>query len=134
MPAFTQRHSKLLSWACKPPPGISHGTDPAAGGLGWQCHFSWHPQQPSLEAWKGPQSCKLNWAQQEKACPGSLGNRRGVTASERGDPHPTHELFPRERWDEKKKKKRLLSQPSGVWDRLNQLTLQPKVTVSQMFS
>lgn len=92
MPALTQRHSRLLSWTCKPPPGLSHGTAPAAGGLGWQCHFSWHPQQPSLEAWKGRQNCKLNRAQQEKACPGSLENSSGVTVSGRGDIHPTHEL------------------------------------------
>lgn len=90
VPAF-KRHSKLLSWACKPPLGPAMallqllegwaGSAISAGTL------SSHP-------WKHgrAQSCKLNWAQQQKACTGSLGNRSGVTPSGRGDPHPTHEL------------------------------------------
>lgn len=48
VPALTQRHSKSLSSACKPPPLISHGTAPAARGLGWHRHPCWHPQRLSL--------------------------------------------------------------------------------------
>lgn len=96
MPALAQRCSKSPSLASKPPSLISHGTAPAAGGLGWHghpCwhhHPCWHPTQLSLDTRKSPQhceSCKPCRVCHEKACPESLRNSSGVMAS---GVSPTH--------------------------------------------